>query len=251
MPLCRCVCSGSALPEAQLLVYGFLLLLVDVGFRDLGAGRLVRAGALRVVAGRLDRTGALRELVGRLDRTGVLRVVVGRLDRAGALRVEVGRLVVTRLGALLVVAGRLVVTRVGALRVVAGRLVVERVGVARRVVTGVCRAGVARRAVDVARVGEACRVAVAELVVRLCGCCAVAFTERRAASAVVLRAVAVVARCAGAVLGLSTARRPVLVVAADRCGLRPVTLFAANRPAVGETRFAAEVRLTEEPRVPA
>ena len=249
MPLCRCICSGSALPEAQLLVYGFLL--VDVGFRDLGAGRLVRAGALRVVAWRLDRTGALRELVGRLDRTGALRELVGRLDRTGVLRVEVGRRVVTRLGALLVVAGRLVVARVGALRVVAGRLVVERVGVARRVVTGVCRAGVARRAVDVARVGEACRVAVAELVVRLCGCCAVAFTERRAASAVVLRAVAVVARCAGAVLGLSTARRPVLVVAADRCGFRPVTSFAANRLAVGETRFAAEVRLTEEPRVPA
>ena len=117
-------------------------------------------------------------------------------------------------------------------------------------VTGVCRVGVTRRAVGVARVGEAWRVAVAEVAVLLRGCCAVVFTERRAAS-VVLRAVAVVARPAGAVRGLSTVRRPVLVVAAERCGVRPATLFAASRLAAGVVRLAAAVRLTEEPMVPA
>ena len=213
-----------------------------MGFREDVDLAGVRLDAL----GRLVRTAPLREPVGRLERTGALREVVGRrvVTRLGVLRDVTARLGVARVGVLIVVVGRREVTRLGALLVVAGRPVVARVGVVRRVVTGVCRVGVARRAVGVARVGVARRVVVAGLVVRLRGCCAAAL--------VVLRAVADIARCAGAVLGLSTVRRPVLVVAiAPRCGVRPVTLFAASRLAAGDIRLAAEVLLTDEPRAPA
>jgi hypothetical protein len=120
------------------------------------------------------------------------------------------------------------------------------------VVTGVCRLGVARGAVAASRVGVACRVVLAGPVVRLCGCCAVAFTARAAVDSVVLRAVAVVTRCAGAVRGLSTVLRPAAAVAVARCGVRdPFTLLAATRLAAGETRLTAEVCLTVEPSAPA